>query len=47
MLTKQNIPLSEEITIGLRAIKAAIEECEGANKVLITLNLLKVANNSH
>ena len=45
MLTKQNMALNE--TIGLRASKAAVEECGGVNKVPITQDLLKVATNSH
>ena len=39
--------LSEETTTELRAIKAAVEEYGGLNKEPITLDLLKVANNSH
>ena len=39
--------LSDETIIGLRAIKAAVKECGDVNKVPITLNLLKVANNSY
>ena len=35
-LTKQSISLREKTTIGLRAIKAAIEECVGVNKVPVT-----------
>ena len=33
--------------IGLRASKAAVEECGGVNKVPITKDLLKAATNSH
>ena len=41
------MPLSEETIIGLRDIKAAAEDCGSVNKVPLTLDLLKVANNSH
>ena len=44
---KQNISLSEDTIIGLRAIKADVDECGSMNKVPITLDLLKVVNNSH
>ena len=47
MLTKQNVALNEETIIGLRASKAAVEECGGVNKVPITKDLLKAATNSH
>ena len=47
MLTKQNKSLSEENIIGLRDIKATVEECEGVNKVPIMQDMLKVTNNSH
>ena len=47
MLTKQNMSLSEKTIIGFRAIKAVVEECGGVNKVSVTLDLLKVAYNSH
>ena len=47
MLTKQNVALNEETIIGLRASKAAIEQCGGVNKVPITKDLLKAATNSH
>ena len=39
--------LNEETIIGLRASKAAVEECGDINKVPITQDLLKVAINSH
>ena len=39
--------LSEDNIIGLRSIKAAVEECGDVHKVPITLDLLKAANNSH
>ena len=42
MLTKQNMDLNEETIIGLRAIKAAVEECGGVNKVQITQDLLRI-----
>ena len=47
MLTKQNVALNEETIIGLRASKAAVEECGGVNKVPITKDLLEAATNSH
>ena len=47
MLTKQNVALNEETIIGLRASKAAVEECGGVIKVPITKDLLKAATNSH
>ena len=43
MLTKQNTSLIEETVIGLRTIKAAVEESGSVNKVTITLDLLNVA----
>ena len=42
MLTKQNMTLSEETIIGLRALKAVVEECGDVNKVPITLDLLTI-----
>ena len=46
MLTKQNMSLSDETIMMLRAVRTAVEECGGVNKVPITLDLMKVANNS-
>ena len=39
--------LNEEAIIGLRASKAAVEECGGVNKVPIIQDFLKVTTNSH
>ena len=44
MLTKQNMCLGEEVIVGLRAIKAAVEGCGGVSKEPITLDLLKAVN---
>ena len=39
--------LGKKTICRLRAIRAAVVECENVNKVPIKLDLVKVSNNSH
>ena len=46
VVTKQNMTMERETLTGLRSVKAAIQEYEGVDKVPITLDTVKTAENS-
>ena len=47
MLTKQKVSMKKETVIGLRTVKAAIQDYGGVDKIPITLDLVKTAENSY
>ena len=47
VVTKQNVSMKRETLTGLRSVKDAILDYEGVDKVPITLDTVKVAENSY
>ena len=47
VVTKQNVSMKRETLTGLRSVKAAVQDCGGVDKVPITLDTVRVAENSY
>ena len=47
VVTKHNVSMKKETITGLQSVKAAVEEYGGVDKVPITLDTVKTAENSY
>ena len=47
VVTKQNVSMKRETLTGLRSVKTAVQDYGGVDKMPITLDTVKVAENSY